>query len=97
MYTYSCLGSPLQHISLFGGFCALWICYILLTLNEETAEFIAFLESNPYTSVEELFIDFFGKHRARKITINSILSELDTEERIKMIQILNTVGFDDIL
>lgn len=66
-------------------------------MNQETADFISFLEANPYTSVEELFIDFFGKHRARKITINSILTELDTEERIKMVQILNTAGFDDIL
>lgn len=66
-------------------------------MNQETADFIAFLEANPYVSVEELFIDFFGKHRARKITINSILTELDTEERIKMIQLLNTAGFDDIL
>jgi len=66
-------------------------------VNQETADFISFLEANPYTSVEELFIDFFGKHRARKITINSILTELDTEERIKMVQILNTAGFDDIL
>lgn len=68
-----------------------------ISMLPETADFIAFLEANPYTSVEELFIDFFGKHRARKITINSILSELDTEERIKMIQLLNTAGFDDIL
>lgn len=68
-----------------------------MNMSQETADFIAFLEANPFTSVEELFIDFFGKHRARKITINSILSELDTEERIKMIQLLNTAGFDDIL
>ena len=66
-------------------------------MPEETSEFIAFLEANPFTSVEALFIDFFGKHRARKITINSILSELDTENRIKMIQLLNSAGFDDIL
>ena len=66
-------------------------------MHQETADFIAFLESNPYTPVEELFIDFFGKHRARKITISSILSELDTEDRIKMIGILNTAGLDDVL
>lgn len=66
-------------------------------MTQEAIDFISFIEANPFTPVEVLFIDFFGKRRSQEMTIKTILEELSSDDREKMIQILYTAGFDDIL
>lgn len=66
-------------------------------MPQETAEFIELLERNPFTPVEELFIDFYGKDRAKNLSIKAVLDSLDEEKRAELILILNTAGFDDVI
>lgn len=64
---------------------------------QETAEFIELLERNPFTPIEELFIDYYGKDRAKNLSIKAVLDSLDEEQRGQVILILNTAGYDDVI
>ena len=95
-YTYLAGVRPSAAIPPSGGFA---FSYMLYTQNkpQETAEFIELLERNPFTPVEELFIDFYGKDRAKNLSIKAVLDSLDEEKRAELILILNTAGFDDVI
>lgn len=62
-----------------------------------SVEFIELIEANPFTPVEILFEDFFGKDKNKNRTVKSILDELDVESRGQIVRILNIAGYEDII
>lgn len=90
------LGFALADNSTFrGGF----VVYMLYTIdmNPKTVELLEFIDSNPYLSPEDIIQELYGKHTTKKMAIDTILAEMNADDRIKVVQILNSIGYDDIL
>jgi len=66
-------------------------------VHPKTVELLEFIDNNPYLSPEDIIQELYGKHSAKKIAIDSILSEMTMEDRIRVVQILNSIGYDDII